>query len=837
MAKSIKKSGFSIQGFDAAAYKNTEGYVQAIDAMYNQAINEFAKIAATAKIDENKPFAFSDYPATSNRAQQIISQLAAKMKAVITKGSRNQWLYACKKNDEFIASIMNTSKISQAKLQKMQDRNLDALSTFQGRKVNGMDLSQRVWKYTGQMKKTMELGIDVAVGKGTSAAVLSKELRKFLVDPDNLFRRVKDKRGQLGLSKAAKALNPGQGVYRSSYKNAMRLTRSEINLAYKQADQLRWQQLDFVTGYEVKLSNNHTLNGEPFKDICDKLVGRYPKNFVFKGWHPQCRCLVIPILKDKEEFDNDELADLKSALNGTEYKKYDSRNLVTDVPDGFKEWIKENAERSQNWKSQPYFVRDNFVEGSIAGGLKVVQTAQKPAKTIEQRASIQKAWDERNAKLQQMLQMTTNVLKVAKQFPEITDDMLLPLKTSNNPAVIRAEAKKLSLEIASIKKEEKQLSTLLDDVKGLKVQHGLKSTQDLYAAVEKKLQSWEGLSLLDQKKKLTFEIDWVEKNKKYSTWEGSKKAYQKKLNEVNYKVDKQAIQESVENAFDYSAKTKSSKIKEMAGELKTMLKSDAPIAQLKAKASVLNDKVNKLIADNEAKRLKAKIGKLEGLDEEVFSQKYKDAALWAKTAANADKKVRRVIEDVWKKASSEEREAAFRYTSGSSYVNEPLRGIYYTGKYVGVYNGKVDTDHLTNMISRSSYDFDMWVQRGVSSTGAKGMLGVEISGRTLSQVQGDLLGKITVEPGFSSCACSKGAGFSSTDVIYNIYCPRGTNMLYAEPFSAYGKGSGKSWDGMKSQTSFGHEAEMILQKGSKFRVIKVEKSGSRWYIDMEIVAQ
>lgn len=369
MAKQPKKEGFSIKGFDAQAYKQTEAYVQAIDALYNQAIMEFAQIATQAKITQDKPFAFKDYPATQAKVQQIVNGLAAKMQAVINKGSRNQWLYACKKNDEFIASILNTSKINPKKLQKMQDRNLEALKTFQGRKVNGMDLSQRVWKYTGQLKTTMELGIDVAIGNGASAAALSRELRKYLKEPDNLFRKVKDKHGNLVLSKAAKALHPGQGVYRSSYKNAMRLTRSEINLAYKEADQLRWQQLDFVVGYEIKLSNNHTLNGEPFVDICDKLAGRYPKSFRFKGWHPQCRCLVVPILQDREEFNDDELADLKSALNGKEYQKYASKNTVTDVPDSFKEWIQENAERSRNWASQPYFIKENFKGGTIDGGL------------------------------------------------------------------------------------------------------------------------------------------------------------------------------------------------------------------------------------------------------------------------------------------------------------------------------------------------------------------------------------------------------------------------------------------------------------------------------------
>lgn len=377
--KRLTKQGFSIQGFDVQAYKQTESYVQAIDVLYNQAVAEFARLASRTNINPDKPFSFDDYPSTQATAQSIVNQLASKMQAVIEKGSREQWLYACKKNDEFVASIMNTSMVSKALLNKMQDRNLDALEAFQKRKVGGLDLSKRVWKYAGQFRDTMEMGIDVGIGEGKSAQQLSKDLRQNLQDPDQLFRRVRDKRGQLHLSKAAKAFHPGQGIYRSSYKNAMRLTRSEINMAYKQADQLRWQNLEFVVGYEVRLSNNHTLNGKPFKDICDKLAGRYPKNFVFKGWHPQCRCLVVPILQDPDEFDKQELDELKAALKGSEYKKYSSRNLVEDVPDNFKEWIDENKQASKNWSSQPYFIQDNFKGGTIAGGLNIVKpTIVKP---------------------------------------------------------------------------------------------------------------------------------------------------------------------------------------------------------------------------------------------------------------------------------------------------------------------------------------------------------------------------------------------------------------------------------------------------------------------------
>lgn len=360
---------FSFQGFDLQSYKSTESYLSAIDKLYQLALSDFAKIANGIRPLNDKVFSFSDYPSAKRMADRIISDLAKNIKLVIDNGQKEQWEFANLKNDAFLESILDTSKVSKETLASWQDRNLDALKSFQKRKLNGLGLSDRVWNYSQQMKTQMELGFDIALGEGKSAAELAKELKDYLVNPDKLFRRVRNKHGNLVLSKNAKAFNPGQGKYRSSYKNAMRLSRTEINMAYREADHLRWQKSAFVVGFEVKLSNNHTLNGIPFVDICDDLKGKYPKDFVFRGWHPQCRCHAISILMDPDEFDTDELNELKSAINGTEYKKYISRNTVTDVPPGFKEWIANNAERSNGWKSQPFFIADNFKGGKISGGL------------------------------------------------------------------------------------------------------------------------------------------------------------------------------------------------------------------------------------------------------------------------------------------------------------------------------------------------------------------------------------------------------------------------------------------------------------------------------------
>lgn len=400
MAKRQKTKAFSFQGFDAAHYKTTTAYTRAVNALFDKATSDIAEVAHRENYDPDKPFDFDDYPKAKAQMQKVVKGLASKMQAVIETGSHRQWLFACHKNDEFIASIIDTTKLTKGRLQKMQDRNLDALQSFQARKVGGLSLADRVWKYTEQYKAQIELGLDVGLGEGRSAQQLSRDLRQNLQDPNRLFRRVRDKRGNLQLSKAAKAFHPGQGVYRSSYKNAMRLTRSEINMAYREADHLRWQQLDFVVGFEV-----HRSNHEPKCkcDLCERLVGKYPKYFKFKGWHPQCLCYATAILMDEDDFDKQELSDLKSALKGTEYRKLSAKNEVTELPDGFKDWVAENETKQANWASTPYFIKDNFIDGLLSKGVKFTPSDFKPAqdtiapRSQEQAQAIQKRWDERSA--------------------------------------------------------------------------------------------------------------------------------------------------------------------------------------------------------------------------------------------------------------------------------------------------------------------------------------------------------------------------------------------------------------------------------------------------------
>lgn len=343
--------------YDLRHKRNIKVYELRIDAIYREAIREAVAISGTAgQIKPDTPFSFDDYPITRKRIESLMSGLKSSMEAVILNGIKSEWTLANNKNSELANRVFgnNVGKLTQAQYRRYYSTNDAAREAFQQRKVGGLNLSNRVWRYTEQFKEEIEMGLDIGIRSGRSADELSRDLRQYLKQPDKLFRRVRDEHGQLQLSKRAKAYHPGQGVYRSSYKNARRLTATETNMAYRTSDHLRWQQMDFVVGIEIHLSNNHTLNGKPFHDICDELQGKYPKNFKFTSWHPHCRCFATSILKTPEEI----AADTQKMLNG-EPTDGESVNRVRDIPQAFKDWVENNKERIEKAKSTPYFIRDN----------------------------------------------------------------------------------------------------------------------------------------------------------------------------------------------------------------------------------------------------------------------------------------------------------------------------------------------------------------------------------------------------------------------------------------------------------------------------------------------
>ena len=259
--------------------KRIAKYVMLVESIYEDLNLEAAKIVGITDftIDSDRPFMWSDYPQTRKRIRDLQERFVEDIGAVIYSGTSEEWKNSNEVQDLLANKVLQTygATIGKEKYEILYQPNNDALKAFQQRKDKGFTISDKLWNQSTLYKQELEEAISCAIQKGTSAITLSKQISKYLLDFPQLQKDYKERFG-----KASRAMDC---EYRS-----IRLAASEINMAYRQAENLRWQQMDFVVGYEIKLSNNHTCNGKPFQDICDILAGKYPKDFQWTGWHPLC---------------------------------------------------------------------------------------------------------------------------------------------------------------------------------------------------------------------------------------------------------------------------------------------------------------------------------------------------------------------------------------------------------------------------------------------------------------------------------------------------------------------------------------------------------------------
>ena len=439
--------------YDKAAkmlFSRTEHYADNVRRLYATATDELLKLSAMkAANGVSAAFSFSDNKRLSEQANAILRALYSGVYNEIKGGVIAEWENANKSCDALITSIFGKKVKEDNHYARYFARNKESVDAFFKRKseYGGLNLSQRVWKCVGDFKTEMEMALSVAMGEGKSAATISREVRKYLQRPDMMFRRFRVKTGEQDIFDAdgnvvgkepvygrvwkrkvvdavtgnvswqtvnLKDYSFGRGMYRSSYKNAMRLARTETNMAYRTADQERWRQLDFVIGYRVVLSDNH-----PEPDICNDLSARrgekgsrgvYPKDFVFKGWHPQCRCYVVPILADEKEFDKIQ----EAILNDEPIPE--SKGVIREPNKYFQDWWMKNKKRVSEAQSLPYWVKDN-----------PKYTRIKREKTDIEKQNIQKRWNERKEKNEEGLllkeyktneQIEKTFVKINKTFSD-----------------------------------------------------------------------------------------------------------------------------------------------------------------------------------------------------------------------------------------------------------------------------------------------------------------------------------------------------------------------------------------------------------------------------------
>lgn len=208
-----------------------------------------------------------------------------------------------------------------------------------------------------------------------------------------------------------------------------------------------------------------------------------------------------------------------------------------------------------------------------------------------------------------------------------------------------------------------------------------------------------------------------------------------------------------------------------------------------------------------------------------FSQAEKDNALWFTSHYDADKYFDPIGAKIDATRTNAEYKGFYDYTAGSGGFNRPLAGfrkpwsVGGTGWeqqfFVGVekvwldFEGKAkNIRNLTTYIEKSVYPDNIWLQSGQNFQTLEGLLNIpygSLSNMTDAQLQ-NLVGSEFEIPQFISSAVRKGGGsiFNSKPMKFNIYAPKGSQMLYVRD-GAFGKG----------------EDEVILQRGGQYKITKI----------------
>ena len=224
-----------------------------------------------------------------------------------------------------------------------------------------------------------------------------------------------------------------------------------------------------------------------------------------------------------------------------------------------------------------------------------------------------------------------------------------------------------------------------------------------------------------------------------------------------------------------------------------------------------------------------------------FTEERRKNAKYFEDPKDADNMLRAQCGELWQTLDYDTKDAFRSYTGGGYQdINECLRANKSDG-----YREK-QIKNMTATIAKSELPIDMILPRGSSRGTVSKMLGCDPEDLGNPDFLAKLVGKTMSDDGFLSCGSCKGKGMTKKCRL-EIYAPKGTKAIYAEPFSTCGNGKGMNWDSLKldgksTQSSFSSEFETILQRGTRLRITEAHLEGEGFFgqktvIRCEVVEQ
>lgn len=397
-------------------------------------------------------------------------------------------------------------------------------------------------------------------------------------------------------------------------------------------------------------------------------------------------------------------------------------------------------------------------------------------------------------------------------------------------------------DLAKLKALHSQMETLAKQ----KEEWTVKLNEKLIAK-QKKALAKEQIDLEAQKAALQQQLDdfevktysgiWYNKDVTTADWKG-----------LNIQGKKQYYQSEIAKGTLDSAKQ--AQFEEFIKQLDELDTEGKSYADIQAEFQKVQAQIQKVQSDLQKLENGGIMDAVDDAYKDAYTQARKDAALWFDRAHGgfhaADKYFDPPAKAIHAAATKQEQRGFYTYTSGSGGHNRPLAGFqkswsdpgsgweerYYKGaKNVWIdFEGKGDEIRgLTSLIEKSTYDADVWLQSGQGFQTLEGFLQIpygSLSKMSDAQLQ-QFVGRRNVIYNFISTAVNEGGGsmFNSKPMKFNIYAPKGSQMLYASDVGAFGKG----------------ENELILQRGGTYEITRIywgidhtDGNTRKIFVDMEI---
>ena len=193
------------------------------------------------------------------------------------------------------------------------------------------------------------------------------------------------------------------------------------------------------------------------------------------------------------------------------------------------------------------------------------------------------------------------------------------------------------------------------------------------------------------------------------------------------------------------------------------------------------------------------IGKTAGMQD--YSEDRKEKAVWLAPKPKTHSTLISDTSRVWKGLNSVQKWAVREYT-GNNYpaFAKALSSDAYKDRTAGNYEREC-IKGITQALNQASLPCDIWIDRGASESAMAKTLQVSVeevqnalkNPKALKKLSDRLVGQSLTQKVFLSGSPKKDAGFP-TNYKLKIYAPKGSKVLYTEPFSIAGNGP-RGWNG------------------------------------------